>query len=78
MGVAQIGLYLLLASGLGGMLLPALIIIPAHIIRWPSDLSPKVPANCGLFTRVSKHTIVWKSTIVPKPSLVNAHRPSYG
>ena len=29
----QIGLYLLLASGLGGMLLPALIIIPAHIIR---------------------------------------------
>lgn len=29
----QLGLYLILFPSLGGMLLPALIIVPAHIIR---------------------------------------------
>ncbi len=31
----QLGLYLILFPSLGGMLLPALIIVPAHIIRYP-------------------------------------------
>ena len=30
----QLGLYLILFPSLGGMLLPALIIVPAHIIRY--------------------------------------------
>lgn len=51
----QIGLYLLLASGLGGMLLPALIIVPAHIIRWLSGLS-------ATFT-ISILMELWRSTV---------------
>jgi hypothetical protein len=45
MGWAQIGLYLILFSSAGGMLLPALIIIPAHFLRWASLGSPELPVT---------------------------------